>query len=198
MEQTEITTWGPQGCRASVSVTFDNLGEACDINMGRRRANSPVGSHVTARRVLAQLIEDVEGLGISYFIESVNVRLYPEQMKSLQAAEHEIGWHTWHHENWGRLSHARKRSNLAHILAALRNINISPVGFRPPGGVTDPPSLTLLKEHGFKRATTSGSRRVARSPDAWPLDSRTDWQLTQRRSHRHRAASLTSPGRGVS
>jgi hypothetical protein len=35
MEQTEITTWGPQGRRASVSVTFDNLGEACDINMGR-------------------------------------------------------------------------------------------------------------------------------------------------------------------
>jgi hypothetical protein len=49
MEQTEITTWGPQGRRASVSVTFDNLGEACDINMGRWPAGSPVGSHFTAK-----------------------------------------------------------------------------------------------------------------------------------------------------
>jgi peptidoglycan/xylan/chitin deacetylase (PgdA/CDA1 family) len=149
MEQTEITTWGPQGRRASVSVTFDNLGEACDMNMGRWPAGSPVGSHFTANRVLLQLLEDVDGLSTTYFIESENARLYPDQMKSLQAAGHEIGWHTWKHENWGRLSLAQKRTNLAQSLAALRDINIPPVGFRPPGGVADAPSLALLKEHGF-------------------------------------------------
>src|SRR5258706_7084923 len=141
MAQTELTAWGPQLRRASVSVTFDNLGEACDINMGRWPASSPVGSHFTATRVLPQLLEDIDGFSITYFIESVNAQLYPEQMKALQAAGHEIGWHTWGHENWGRLPFAQKRANLAQSVAALQAIGISPVGFRPPGGVADAPSL---------------------------------------------------------
>jgi len=149
MAQTELAAWGPQGRRASVSVTFDNLGEACDINMGRWPASSLVGSHFTATRVLPQLLEDTDGLVITYFIESVNAQLYPDQMKALQDAGHEIGWHTWGHENWGRLPLAEKRTNLAQSLAALRAIGISPVGFRPPGGVADAPSLALLKDHGF-------------------------------------------------
>jgi peptidoglycan/xylan/chitin deacetylase (PgdA/CDA1 family) len=157
MAQTEFAVWGPQGCRASVSVTFDNLGEACDINMGRWSASSPVGSHFTATRVLPQLLEDIDGLSITYFIESVNAQLYPDQMKALQAAGHEIGWHTWGHENWGRLPLTQKRTNLAQSLAALRTIGISPVGFRPPGGVADAPSLVLLREHGFTYCSPAAS-----------------------------------------
>jgi peptidoglycan/xylan/chitin deacetylase (PgdA/CDA1 family) len=149
MALSESTAWGPQRRRACVCVTFDNLGEACDINMGRWPSGSAVGSHFTATDVLPKLLEDLDGLSITYFIESVNAERYPQQMKALQAAGHEIGWHTWGHENWGRMPLEQKRSNLAQSLAALRSIDIVPVGFRPPGGVADAPSLALLREHGF-------------------------------------------------
>ena len=29
-----ISGWGPEACRAAVSVTFDNLGEAADLERG--------------------------------------------------------------------------------------------------------------------------------------------------------------------
>jgi peptidoglycan-N-acetylglucosamine deacetylase len=145
----ESAAWGPQRRRACVCVTLDNLGEACDISMGRWPADSAIGGHFTATHVLPKLLEELDGLSITYFIESVNAERYPEQIKALQAAGHEIGWHTWGHENWGRLPLEQKRSNLAQSLAALRKIDVMPVGFRPPGGVADAPSLALLREHGF-------------------------------------------------
>ncbi|MFM0705063.1 polysaccharide deacetylase family protein [Paraburkholderia sediminicola] len=161
MNQTDLFTWGPSGKRASVSVTFDNLGEAGDISFGRWPANDPVGSHYTATRVLPRLLEELDGLSITYFIEAVNAGLYPGQLKALREAGHEIGLHAWGHENWGRLSRDEKRSNLARSLAALRSIDIGPIGFRPPGGAMDADSLALLCENGFTYCSpASGDMRV--------------------------------------
>ncbi|REG51036.1 peptidoglycan/xylan/chitin deacetylase (PgdA/CDA1 family) [Paraburkholderia sp. BL6669N2] len=145
----ESRAWGPQRRRACVCVTFDNLGEACDINMGRWPAANAVGRHFTATHVLPKLLEDLDGLRITYFIESVNALRYPEQMRAVKSAGHEVGWHTWGHENWSRMSLDEKRSNLEKSLAMLRTIDIFPVGFRPPGGLADAPSMALLRQHGF-------------------------------------------------
>jgi peptidoglycan/xylan/chitin deacetylase (PgdA/CDA1 family) len=149
MKKTGFTAWGPAGKRASVSVSFDNLGEACDINMGRWPAADPVGYHYTATHVLPRLLAELDGLCITYFIEAVNAGRYPAQLRSLRDAGHEIGLHSWGHENWGRLTPDEQRSNLATSVAALRSIDVDPTGFRPPGGAIDADSLALLHENGF-------------------------------------------------
>ncbi|MFL9910014.1 polysaccharide deacetylase family protein [Paraburkholderia sp. RL17-337-BIB-A] len=161
MNETVFFTRGPAGKRASVSVTFDNLGEACDISMGRWSTADPVGDHYTATRVLPRLLAELDGLSVTYFIEAVNAELYPAELKALRDAGHEIGLHAWRHENWGRLTSDEQRSNLATSVAALRSIGVDPTGFRPPGGAIDADSLALLHESGFTYCSpVSGDRQI--------------------------------------
>jgi peptidoglycan/xylan/chitin deacetylase (PgdA/CDA1 family) len=149
MKETGFLVWGPASKRASLSVSFDNLGEACDINMGRWPAANPVGHHYTATRVLPRLLAELDGLRTSYFIEAVNAERYPAQLRALSDAGHEIGLHSWGHENWGRLTPDEQSLNLETSVAALRSIDIDPTGFRPPGGAIDADSLALLHANGF-------------------------------------------------
>jgi len=157
MNKTGFFARGPAGKRASVSVSFDNLGEACDINMGRWSAADAVGYHYTATRVLPQLLAEIDGLRVTYFIEAVNVERYPAQLRALRDAGHEIGLHAWGHESWGRLTLDEQRSNLETSVAALRSIDVHPTGFRPPGGAIDADSLALLREHGFAYCSPASS-----------------------------------------
>jgi peptidoglycan/xylan/chitin deacetylase (PgdA/CDA1 family) len=149
MNETGFFKWGPAGKRASISVSFDNLGEACDISMGRWPANDPLGCHYTATRVLPRLLAELDGLCVTYFIEAVNAGRYPEQLRAIRDAGHEIGLHAWGHENWGRLTSDEQRSNLETSVAALRSIDVETTGFRPPGGAMDADSLALLHKNGF-------------------------------------------------
>jgi peptidoglycan/xylan/chitin deacetylase (PgdA/CDA1 family) len=162
MNETGFSTWGPASKRASLSVTFDNLGEACDITMGRWPATQPLGTHYTATRVLPRLLDELHGLCVTYFIEAVNAGMYPAQLRALRDAGHEIGLHSWGHENWGRLTSDEQRSNLAKSVAALRSIDVDPIGFRPPGGAADADSLALLHENGFAYCSPVSSDRQIR------------------------------------
>jgi hypothetical protein len=42
--------WGPEGKQAGVTITFDNLGEASDLEFGRWPIDRPVGQHHSAVR----------------------------------------------------------------------------------------------------------------------------------------------------
>ncbi|WP_172160416.1 polysaccharide deacetylase family protein [Paraburkholderia elongata] len=161
MNETEREAWLPRGKRVSVCVTLDNLGEACDINMGRWPVNAPIGQHYTATRVLPRVLTELDGVPFTYFIEAVNVCRYPEQLRALRDADHEVALHSWGHENWGRLSMDERRSNLAKSVAAFRSIGVEVTGFRPPGGAMDAGSFELLRESGFTYCSpVSDDRRV--------------------------------------
>ena len=161
MSEFEREPWLPQGKRVSVSVTLDNLGEACDINMGRWPADARIGQHYTAVRVLPRLLDELEGVPFTYFVEAVNAERYPAQLQALRDAGPEVALHSWGHENWGRLTPDERRANLAKSVAALRSIGIEVSGFRPPGGAMDGGSLDLLRENGFTYCSpVSGDSRV--------------------------------------
>ena len=88
---------------AAVSVTFDNLGEASDARArlsGRRTSRS--GTHFSVTRALPRVLDalDEAGLRATFFVEGLNAELYPDTLRGLDGAGHEVACHGWRHERW--------------------------------------------------------------------------------------------------
>jgi peptidoglycan/xylan/chitin deacetylase (PgdA/CDA1 family) len=134
-----------------VAVTFDNLGEAADLERGRWPPDEPVGHHDSVTDGLPRVLSLLAGfqLHATFFVEGLNAQLYPEALQSIAAAGHEVGYHGWRHEPWAELDPVAERELLARGVGALDEIGLRPVGFRPPGGELAPSSTRALREAGF-------------------------------------------------
>ena len=161
----------PGAARGAVSVTFDNLGEAAEQELGQP---TPTGGHYSVLTALPIVLGELAGAGIraTFFVEGVNARTYPEALRSILAGGHEVAYHAWHHEEWAQLTNEREKENLARGLAAMRALDIQPAGFRPPGGRLGERTLELLEAEGFSycspAGTGAGIDRVALLPFSWP------------------------------
>lgn len=169
-----MSRW-PDGARAAVSLTFDNLGEAAEIELGLRGPDEPRGGHWSVMSALPVVLEELADVGLpaTFFVEGVNAEIYPEALRSIAAAGHEVGFHAWCHEEWGRLTPAQEAANLDRGLAALRGLGPSVTGFRPPGGLIGPDTGALLAARGVRYCSPAGSDLgldggIAVLPFAWP------------------------------
>jgi peptidoglycan/xylan/chitin deacetylase (PgdA/CDA1 family) len=161
---------------ASVSLTFDNLGEVTALERGEWPAGAPLGRHwsVTTAlpRILAALAE--AGVEATFFVEGLNAELYPDTLRELAAAGHEVGLHGWRHEPWAELDPGRERELLERGVLALDRLGLRPVSFRPPGGDLTPASLGLLRELGFEYVSPAGEEVLSKDgitviPFRWEL-----------------------------
>lgn len=171
-----MSRW-PEGARAAVSLTFDNLGEAAEIELGLRGAEEPRGGHWSVVSALPVVLEELAGAGLSatFFVEGVNAGIYPDALRSIADAGHEVAFHAWCHEDWGALAAdaEAEADNLDRGLAALRGIGLEVVGFRPPGGLIGPDTTALLAARGLRHCSPAGSAPgldggVAVLPFTWP------------------------------
>jgi peptidoglycan/xylan/chitin deacetylase (PgdA/CDA1 family) len=157
----------------TVSVTFDNLGEASELERGTWPEGQPLGEHYSVRESLPQLLRILaaEDIHATFFVEGLNGELYPEALGGLAAAGHEVACHGWRHEDdWAELDAAGERELLARAHAALG----APTGFRPPGGELTASSAALLSELGFTYCSPAGEATdrlgdLAVLPFRWPL-----------------------------
>jgi peptidoglycan/xylan/chitin deacetylase (PgdA/CDA1 family) len=164
----------PGGARAAVSITVDNLGEAAELQLGLRDAETPFGGHysvTTALPIVLGLLAEA-GLRATFFVEGINAEIYPEALAGIAAAGHEVAFHAWCHEEWGGLGAAEEAANLDRGLAALDAIGLRPDGFRPPGGLLTPRTLDLLAQRGVRYVSPAGSapgvaQGVTVLPFAW-------------------------------
>ena len=87
---------------ATVSVTFDNLGEAAELERGTWPEDQPLGEHFSVRECLPELLGMLarEDLRATFFLEGLNGELYPDAVAGLRAAGHEVACHGWRHEPW--------------------------------------------------------------------------------------------------
>jgi peptidoglycan/xylan/chitin deacetylase (PgdA/CDA1 family) len=140
----------------TVSVTFDNLGEASELERGTWPEDQPLGEHFSVRESLPQLLGMLaaEDIRATFFLEGLNGELYPEALAGLAAAGHEVACHGWRHEPWAALEAGRERELLVRARTALGD----PTGFRPPGGRLTGRSAGLLAELGFTYCSPAGSR----------------------------------------
>lgn len=168
-------TWGPGNKRGAFSLTFDNFGEAADIELGFFPAGQPIGQHFTST-YLPTLLDMVQSLPVTYFIEASNVALYPEHIKSIRDAGHEIAMHAWRHENWGKQDAATRKDVLRRSMQAWETLGIVPKGFRPPGGVMPEGSVQEFLDCGLTYSSPLGvagdtkltPEGFALLPFAWP------------------------------
>jgi peptidoglycan/xylan/chitin deacetylase (PgdA/CDA1 family) len=145
----------PGGAAGAISVTFDNLGEAAEQELG---LPSPTGGHYSVTTALPLVLGALAETGVvaTFFVEGVNAETYPDALRAIVDAGHECSYHAWHHEDWSRLSDAEEHANLTRGVAAMDAVGVRPVGFRPPGGVIGERTLEMLRAEGFSYCSPAG------------------------------------------
>lgn len=149
----------PGGARGALCLSFDNLGEAAQIELGALAPDDPsVGEHPTATQALPSLLEALgeRDLAATFFVEGLNAELYPEALRSIAADGHEVAYHAWRHEQWDTLGAAAQAENLARGIAAFGDLGFGVSGLRPPGGQLGPAGLDVLRDAGLRYCSPAG------------------------------------------
>jgi len=156
---------------AEVVLTFDNLGEAADEELGL-----PVGAlpHFSVVDALPRILSLLDGAGLqaTFFLEAINMSRYPDAVATIVDRGHELGCHAWRHESWHRLDTEARRDVLGRSLAALRASGAEVQGFRPPGGLLEEADFAALRKEGIRWVSPAGRQAGVREdvvcvPFAW-------------------------------
>jgi peptidoglycan/xylan/chitin deacetylase (PgdA/CDA1 family) len=159
-----VAEW-PGGARGALCLSFDNLGEAAEIELGALAPEDPgVGKHPTATRVLPGLLDTLaeHEVAATFFVEGLNAELYPDILRAIAVGGHEVAYHAWRHEQWGGLSAGEQAENLARGIAAFEALGLTPAGMRPPGGQLGPGGLGVLREAGLRYCSPTGNGASAK------------------------------------
>jgi peptidoglycan/xylan/chitin deacetylase (PgdA/CDA1 family) len=148
----------PNGARGALSLSFDNLGEAAEIELGALDPDAPRDPHRTVVDVLPSLLDRLgeHGLAATFFVEGLNAELHPDALSEIAARGHEVAYHAWRHEQWADLSAAEQADNLARGVAAFEGLGLDLAGLRPPGGGLGPGGVDALREAGLRYCSPAG------------------------------------------
>ncbi|HEY2260788.1 MAG TPA: polysaccharide deacetylase family protein [Solirubrobacteraceae bacterium] len=160
----------------AVVLTFDNLGEATELERGTWPAGRPLGRHPSVRLALPRLLAalDTAGLSATFFVEAINCQLNPQALREISARGHELGMHGWRHETWAELPADQERELLERGTGAFAELGLPVAAFRPPGGELTERTAALLGELGYRWCSPVGGRatvdeRLALVPFEWEL-----------------------------
>lgn len=139
--------------QATVCLTFDF--DAISLWVGPMGATSPSAISrgefgvVGVERILRLL--DRAGVPSTFFVTGHTADTYPETVRDIVRAGHEIGHHGYLHENPVALTKEREREVLIRGFEALdRAAKTRPVGYRSPAWDNSPHTIELLLEAGFQ------------------------------------------------
>jgi peptidoglycan/xylan/chitin deacetylase (PgdA/CDA1 family) len=145
-------------------LTFDNLGEASELERGTWPTGAPLGAHRSVSESLPRLLDELDrhSLSATFFVEAINCEIYPRAVLEIAARRHELGMHGWRHESWAELPPDRERELLVRGVRAFGELGIEVRCFRPPGGALSESSPALLREAGLHYVSPAGTRFGAR------------------------------------
>jgi peptidoglycan/xylan/chitin deacetylase (PgdA/CDA1 family) len=152
--------FGPQALPRALVLTFDNLGEASELERGTWDPNAALGRHPSVLTALPRLLDELDGLRLTatFFVEAINCELYPDALREIAGRGHEVGVHGWRHEPWAELSPRRERGLLLDAGHAFASLGLRARAFRPPGGEPTSHTETLLRELGYHWWSPHGGR----------------------------------------
>ena len=86
----------------------------------------------------------------TFFVIGVNIQNYPEPLKKIYAAGHEVGNHTFHHDNQKDLSSDNALSEMkACEQIIFDTIGTKPTVFRPPRGACNSDVILAAQDLGY-------------------------------------------------
>jgi peptidoglycan/xylan/chitin deacetylase (PgdA/CDA1 family) len=173
----ELGGFGPEGLPRALVLTFDNLGEASELERGTWPARAPLGRHPSVTRALPRLLDqlDAHGLTATFFVEAINCELNPSAVREIAGRGHELGVHGWRHEPWADLPAGRERELLTRGREAFHELGLDARAFRPPGGGLTASSQALLPELGFGWCSPLGGAPMVLEPELAVVPF--DWEL---------------------
>lgn len=159
-ESSDVTTapgpipW-PRGYTAAASLTFDLDAEAVALSTDPASASRmSVMSHqsygplVGVPRVLSML--ERNNVRATFFVPGFTAHRYPEVVRSVADAGHEIAHHSYLHENTIGMSAQVEAQMIDLGLRALHEVaGVTPVGYRAPMWELNYHTPRLLAERGF-------------------------------------------------
>lgn len=86
----------------------------------------------------------------TFFVIGVNVQNYPEPLKKIYAAGHEVGNHTFHHDNNNDLDADNARHEMSKCEQIIfETVGVKPTLFRPPRGKCNQDVINAAQELGY-------------------------------------------------
>jgi len=144
----------PNGAKVAVSISFDFDTEA--VWLGFQGNQSPsymsrgeYGARTGLPRVLKLL--DKHEIPATFFIPAASMVLHPEATKTiLDRPQHEIGFHSYIHENPLTLTEEQERQVYKNAMDIfMQTVGKKPVGFRSAAWDLTPATIKIVKEMGF-------------------------------------------------
>ncbi len=191
MSEPYCTVW-PDGATAAASFCFDLDAESAVLASTPSAASrmsvmthQSYGPLVGVPRLLRLL--DRYAISATFFVPGYSARRYPDTVRAIADAGHEIAHHGYLHEPLGGATESDERDYLDRGLAALEEVTGNrPVGYRAPMWELNYRSPALLAERGFlydsslmdgdspyELATGRGDESIVEIPIQWALD---DWE----------------------
>src|ERR1700722_15642397 len=95
----------------TITLTFDNLGEATALERGTWNRSAPLGADPSVTVALPRLLDELARLGLpaTFCVEAINCGLYPAAVREIDARGHELAMHGWGHERWSELDGEHER-----------------------------------------------------------------------------------------
>jgi peptidoglycan/xylan/chitin deacetylase (PgdA/CDA1 family) len=146
----------PNGARCAVVLSFDVDAETLWLIADPANAQKPgvlsMGHY--GPTVGVPLLMDLlarHGLRASFFVPGWTAEHYPDMMRDIVAAGHEVGHHGWIHETPSSLTADEERAVMERGLRAIeQTAGVRPIGYRSPSWEFSTNTLGLLAEYGFR------------------------------------------------
>jgi peptidoglycan/xylan/chitin deacetylase (PgdA/CDA1 family) len=145
----------PGGARSAAALTFDFDAEEVWIAQDPANAGRPgvlsqgaYGAKVGVGLVL-QVLER-HGVRATFFVPGRVAEHYPERVREIVDAGHELGHHGYTHTSPTALSAADEEAELARGLDILSAFGPPVIGYRSPSWDFSSATLGLLAAHGFR------------------------------------------------
>jgi peptidoglycan/xylan/chitin deacetylase (PgdA/CDA1 family) len=145
----------PEGKRAAAAFTFDFDAEEVWIGEDPANASKPgVLSQGTygAKVAVPLILEALERFGVraTFFVPGRVAERYPDRVKEIVVAGHELAHHGYTHTSPTKLTRDEEEAELTKGLEVLRSFGTEILGYRSPSWDFSASTEELLRAHGLR------------------------------------------------
>lgn len=142
----------PASAMVSIELDGEYMWLLLDPTNARRPKTLSMGTYGLYRG-LDRMLESLKERGITatFFVPGIMAEKYPDDIKKVYDAGHEIALHGYMHENFAFLTPDEQRTAINKGIQALKKVTGEmPKGFRLPEGNMTPETLEIIKDAGFE------------------------------------------------